>query len=520
MVQKKRVDEASAVTQRNLSKSKLISYRQCPRRLWLEIHRPELSQVDATQARFASGGQVGAVARHLYDPEGHGTIVEREATGVAAAVEHTRMLLNSPKPLFEAGLVGGGVLAFADVMLPEPDPSIGWRMIEVKSSTNVKDYHREDAAIQAYAAGAAGIPLSTVHIACIDNSWVYGGESDYRGLLYETDVTSEVRELEPDVRAWIADAQRVAGCDREPEMRIGPHCKNPFSCPFQEHCGADDPQPEYPSAWLPRVMKRELRQLIANGATDMRDVPDTLLNERQLRVKRHTLSGRTWLRRRAAAALLSGHERPACFMDFESVQFAVPIWKGTRPYQQMPFQFSVHRLSCSGSVEQRSFLDLSGSDPSQAFAEALITAVDGSGPVFVYNAAFERMCLRELGERVPSLAVHLDLINDRMVDLLPIVRESYYHPSQRGRWSLKAVLPAIAPDLDYASLDGVHDGSMAAAAYLEAVDLSTGADRKNEIERELLSYCERDTLALVRIHEFLTRSPPGISRRTPAAGVS
>jgi hypothetical protein len=508
------------MTQKNLSKSKLLSYRQCPRRLWLEIHRPELSELEGTEARFAAGGQVGAVARRLYDPEDVGTIVDRDAEGLAAAFERTRTLLNSPGPVFEAGLVGGGVLAFADVMLPDPGPSRGWRMIEVKASTYVKDYHCEDAAIQAYAAGAAGIPLSAVHVACIDNSWVYGGDGDYRGLLYETDVTSEVRELGPEVRGWVADAQRVASRDHEPAMRTGAHCEHPFSCPFQRHCGADESQPEYPSAWLPRVMKPELRQLIANGATDMRDVPDTLLNARQLRVKRHTLSGRPSLRRKSAAALLRGHTPPACFMDFESVQFAVPIWKGTRPYQQIPFQFSIHRLSRSRTLAQFSFLDLSGSDPSQVFAEALITAVEGSGPVFVYSAPFERMCLRELGERVPRLAPGLDAINDRIVDLLPIVRESYYHPSQQGTWGLKAVLPAIAPDLDYASLDGVQDGGMAAAAYLEATDSSTHADRKNGIERELLTYCERDTLALVRIYQFLTRSSLKSPRRAPGAGVS
>lgn len=491
---------------KTLSKSKLLAHRQCPRRLWLELHRPELREDSAgAEARFLAGEQVAAVARELYDPRGEGTLVDTRTLGVAQAVEATQALLSQGKPIFEAGFAADGALAFADVLLP--DEGGGWHMVEVKSSGSVKDYQRDDVAIQSLAARAAGVPLRTVRVAHIDTSWTYPGHGDYRGLLQEADLTDEVAGREPEVRAWVAGAHDVARRDSEPDVPTGPQCSDPFECPFTAHCAAGEPQPEYPSAWLPGVRKKDLKQALSDGALDMRDVPDALLNEPQRRVKQQTLSGEPWLARDEAAAALAEHALPAYFMDFETVMFAVPIWPGTRPYQQIPFQFSVHRLAETGSLEHRPFLDVSGQDPSRLFAEALLAAVETAGPVFVYNVAFERGRLRELAERFPDLGADLEALDARLVDLMPLVRRCYYHPSQQGSWSLKAVVPAVAPDLDYANLDGVQDGGMAAEAYIEAIDAETSAERRAEIERELSVYCRIDTEALVRIWALLSDVP-------------
>jgi hypothetical protein len=203
---------------------------------------------------------------------------------------------------------------------------------------------------------------------------------------------------------------------------------------------------------------------------------------------------------------LAPHGLPALFLDFESIQFAVPIWKGTRPYQQIPFQFSVHALAKDGALKHKNFLDLSGGDPSEHFAQALIAACDGDGPIFVYNAAFEMTRIRELAERFPDLAEPLAAINARVVDLLPIARQRYYHPSQQGSWSIKAVLPAVAPDLRYDALTGVQDGGAAMAAYTEAIRPSTTSERKAEIETQLITYCRLDTFAMVRLWKFFSGS--------------
>jgi len=189
-------------------------------------------------------------------------------------------------------------------------------------------------------------------------------------------------------------------------------------------------------------------------------------------------------------------------MDFETIRFAVPIWKGTRPYQQIPFQFSVHRLSPAAKVEHVSFLDLSGNDPSRSFAEALIAACGKRGPVFVYNAVFETARIKELAERFPRLKQPLLAISARAVDLLKVPEQNYYHPSQEGSWSIKKVLPAIAPDLSYDTLDGVQDGGMATDAYLEAISPLTVATRKQEISEQLLAYCKLDTTTMLRLWQF------------------
>ena len=184
------------------------------------------------------------------------------------------------------------------------------------------------------------------------------------------------------------------------------------------------------------------------------------------------------------------------------MSLAVPIWRGTRPYQQIPFQFSLHHLEKDGSLGHEAFLDLSGEDPSEALARELATHCGTEGPVYVYNAGFERRVIRELGDRFPALAGPLQAINDRLVDLLPIAKAHFYHPSQHGSWSLKAVLPAACPDLSYDSLDGVADGGMAVEAFREAIAPETTEEQRAELERELLAYCHLDTLAMVRLWEL------------------
>lgn len=485
-----------------LSKSKLLAFRQCPKRLWLEVHRPELRQDSrAVQASFDIGHQVGALARRLYDPAGKGVLVDAQAEGYDAAFARSMALLDSTGPVFEAGFRTDCALAFADVMLPQRKAGKRvWRMVEVKSSTDVKDYQRDDAAVQFFVARAAGVPLAGIALAHIDKTWVYPGAGDYQGLLVEHDVTDQVRQRSDEVRRWIDAARAVARRRTAPAGGTGRHCSEPYDCGFHAHCRSAEPQAEYPAGWLPDMRKREPKAIIeARPDCDMRDVPDDLLNETQQRVKAATLTACPYFDAEGAARALREHKLPAYFMDFETVNPAVPVWAGTRPYQQIPFQFSVHRMSRSGRIEHEAFIDLSGNDPSKAFARALIAACGERGPVFVYNAAFERARLRELAERFPRRAAALRALDDRVVDLLPVARQHYYHPSQQGSWSIKKVLPALCPDLDYAGLDGVQDGGMAMEAYREAVAPHTSASRKAEIERQLLAYCALDTQAMVRL---------------------
>lgn len=494
---------------RTISKSKLLACRQCPKRLWLEVYQPGLrSDSAATQAGFAVGHQIGDIARRLYDPKSKGVLVDPQTDGFDAAFALTQELLRSAQPIFEAGFRAEGALAFADVMLPvRKGGKLSWRMVEVKSSTSVKDYHRDDAAVQTLIARSSGVPLVGIALAHINRDWVYPGNEDYSGLLLENDLTDEAFDRGEEVRRWIAEAQQVIANQNEPSIATGEHCSNPYECGFLSYCQNQEPQAEQPINWLPGRLSSGLRAYIdTHNLTELRDVPDEFLNDKQQRVKEVTLSEKPFFDQHATAATLATHKLPACFLDFETIQFAVPIWKGTRPYQQIPFQFSLHRLLRTGKLEQQAFLDLSGADPSQAFAESLIAACGERGPIFVYNAGFEMARIRELSERFPSLARPLLALNERVVDLLPLARNHYYHPSQQGSWSIKAVLPALCPDLHYSDLDGVQDGGMAMNAFLEALAPQTSMTRKFEIEQQLLAYCALDTYAMVRLWSIFSGS--------------
>jgi hypothetical protein len=488
---------------RSLSKSKIIAFRQCPKRLWLTIHKPELCDDSASEMVYQIGHQVGEVARRIYDPEGNGVTIDLNVLDHGAALARSAELLAAGQsPIFEAGVTIDGALAYADVMLPDhTDGTLAWKMIEVKSSGSVKDYQRDDIAVQSFIATRMGIRLSSVSLAHIDSSFVYPGDGNYQGLLKENDLTEEALSRSDEVAAWIAGAQAVAALPDEPEVETGPHCNDPFTCGFCAYCNRDKVWPEYPLSSLPRFGISKQAQMEELGIEDLRDVPDEHLSALQSLVKKHTAAGTVFFDTVGAAADLAPYGFPAYFLDFETAMFAVPIWKGTRPYQQIPFQFSLHVLDESGLLEHAGFLDLTGGDPSEDFARSLIDLCGMEGPVFVYNAGFEKMVMANLATRFPDLAPSLNAVSSRVVDLLPIARTRYYHPGQHGSWSIKAVLPAVIPELSYDKLEGVQDGNMAVSAYQEAIAPTTTPERKQEIERQLVEYCKLDTFAMVRLWE-------------------
>lgn len=490
---------------RSLSKSKLLAFRQCPKRLWLEVHGRHLLEKATEDSTFTAGRPVGEVARELFDPDGLGRLVDVGALGIDGAIERTQDLLGSAQPVFEAGFGAEGVAAFADVLLPTTEAGrLRWRLVEVKSSASVKEYHRDDAAIQAYVVRESGVPLESVAVATVNTNFVYLGDGHYDGLLVEEDLTDETLDREGEVQAWIAEAEAILASRVEPSRLTGSHCSDPFECGFMGHCRSGEAPVEYPVSWLPRIATKKLKAFIAEEEIkELADVPDDLLGPVQQRVKQSTLKGEIFFDAAAAAEALARHEWPAFFLDFETISFAVPIWAGTRPYQPLAFQFSVHRVSADDELVHRDFLDLSGDDPREALAEALIEVCEEYGPVFVYSS-FEKSRIEELIEQFPEQAEALDELVGRLVDLRPIAEKCYYHPDQQGSWSIKKVLPAVT-GRSYEELEGIRDGGMAMEAYVEAVAAETTAERKTEIEAQLRAYCAFDTAAMVRIWEALSR---------------
>jgi len=477
-----------------------MAWRQCPKRLWLEIKRPELVVwAPSTQRRFAMGHEVGAVARDLLPG---GVLVEPPTLGQALSDTAYRLARPGDLTLFEATFSHGGVLIRADLLTRRDGRA---RMVEVKSATSVKPYHIADIAVQTWVARGASparrgdLVLDQVAIACIDRDFVYGGDGDYHGLLRETDVTAQVDKLVMQVPQWIDRcAATLAG--EAPEQDDLSRCTDPYSCPFIELCS--EGEPEFPVSLLPygQAVAAELHDA---GYDDLRLVPETwpfnALHERVWQATRSGLADFV----PAAADHLAALPWPRYYLDFETIQFAVPVWAGTRPWEQLPFQWSCHIERSPGELEHREFLDTSGEAPMRACADTLLAAVGEAGPVFVYSG-FERGVLAALAARFPDLAAPLAALSARLVDLLPVTRDTWYHPAMKGSWSIKEVLPTVAPELDYADLGEVHDGTAAQLAYAEAVHPETAADRADELAHGLLAYCAQDTLALVRLRRFLS----------------
>lgn len=489
-----------------LSKSRILAHRQCPKRLWLQAHQPELIETDdATEARLAAGTHVGDVARDLHLD---GLLIDCGDLGQCLA-DTAQALAASKRPLFEATFQFDGVLIRADLLLPDEG---GYRLAEVKSSSMVKDYHIDDAAVQAWVARKAGVPLTRIEIAHIDNSFVYPGGGDYRGLFTHTDVTERVSALESEVGSWVEAARTTLAGD-EPVTEPDEQCYNPFECPFLTHCQpvTESEEMGFPPEILPHG-KNLAAALRAEGYDDLRDVPaERLEKPKHQRVWRATVNHQAEIDP-AAGRLLASLPYPRYYLDFETIQFAVPIWAGTQPYAQIPFQWSCHVETAPGITLPQAFLADGQADPRRDFAESLLkvlTSTSGTngnafnehGPILVYNQGFERSRMKELATAFPDLAPALHAAIERVVDLLPITRDHYYHPDMRGSWSIKAVLPTVAPELFYDRMT-VADGAMAQEAFLETMHPETSMKRREQLRQALLDYCAMDTWAMVRLTQF------------------
>jgi hypothetical protein len=487
-----------------LSKSKLIAAWQCTKRLHLQKHFPELAEISAaTESLWSTGQQVGEVAKQLYGSPDAIEIGFDKRVGLLVA--RTRELIESgvDVPIFEATFQFENVLVRVDVLLPD---DTGWRAIEVKASTSVKDYHVLDCAIQYWVMRGAGIDVTSMSLAHIDNRFVYPGDKRYAGLLAEHDVSDQVSTLETTVLDLVAKA-REAVSGPMPLVTVGTQCSKPYDCEFSGHCWPHDT--EYPLAGL-GGSKAKLGQYAARGCRDIRDVgADDITAETQRRIQRITSAGEPEILE-GAGRTLAALPYPRYYLDFETIAPAVPFWPGARPYAPLPVQWSCHidDGASGGSAAEMShqeFLDLSGELPVRALALALVECLGDAGPVLMYTD-YEQKVIERLIDLYPDLAAPLARIIDRLVDLHPIVKQNYYHPRMLGSWSIKAVMPTINADMDYARLEGIHNGTAASDGFVEAIDPMTSRERRAELEVQLRRYCRFDTESMVEIVRFFSAS--------------
>ncbi|MDH3429750.1 MAG: DUF2779 domain-containing protein [Gammaproteobacteria bacterium] len=489
-----------------LSKSRLISAWQCPKKLHLEKHHPEWGVITPQmESMFAGGHQVGAVARQLY---GSPDAVE-VAFDFRTMIAETRGLIDAGAnfPIFEATFRHEGVLVRVDVLMPEREVGgNSWRVIEVKASTSVKDYHVLDCAIQDWVLRHSGINVTGISLAHVNNQFVYRGNGDYHGLLIEHDLTEKARTLEPRVVELVEKA-RDAVTGPMPDTQVGAQCNKPYDCQFQTHCWPTETR--YPISGL-GGSKAKLGEYVALGARDILDVDEhSITAATQQRIYRVTCKGEPEILD-AARQTLEALRYPRYYLDFETIGPGVPIWPDTRPYATIPVQWSCHIEDENQELRHEEFLDLSGQPPMRALAEKLIGCLGDSGPVLMYTT-YEQKVIEGLRDMFPDLAESLEKIISRLWDLHPVIKLNYYHPDMLGSWSIKAVLPTINPQMDYSKLEGIAEGTAASDAFIEAINPETDMVRKLELEEQLLRYCRFDTEAMVEIVRFFTRPEHGLS---------
>jgi hypothetical protein len=477
----------------HLTKSAILAGLQCDKRLYLSVNHPELAQTRHSPLA-QSGIEVGELARTAFSD---GVLVERFRPDAEPFAQARALLEESQvNAIFEAGFRYKHTEVFVDILERDGD---GWNLIEVKSSNSIKDSYIDDVTVQYLILAGAGVATNRVELMILNKDFVYHTDQGYDGLFIREDVTDRVL-AHSHLLADKIERLRHNMAATEPERHVDGHCNKPYPCEFMSYCQQQDG--DYPVSALPNAAKT-IRMLYANGIYDIRDIPAGMLNtEIHIRVHRATLNGRAELDEEAAR-VLKRLDYPRYYVDFEAINLAIPRWDNTHPNQQHPFQWSCHIQYPDGTLAHQDFLDVSGLDPRRRFAESLIAVCGHSGPIIVYNQTFEKGIISSLASVFNDLSDALLSLNQRIFDLLPVLRKYYYHPDMKGSWSIKKVLPCLAPDLQYADLGTVQDGLMAQSAYLDITASRCNVEQKETVCADLREYCKLDTYAMVAIVDML-----------------
>jgi hypothetical protein len=474
-----------------LSKSTYVQGLQCEKLLWFRYNaRDQLQPPGAqTQAVFDQGHEVGGWAKRLF-PDGL-----EVAPGTAdfdVVCGETQRLLPLRRPLFEAGFRAASGYARADILNPVDD---AWDLIEVKSSSGVKDVHLEDIAFQAHVCAAAGLTIRRCHLLHINSQYARQGEVDPRKLFTQVDVTPQVSSLQAGIEVRISAFSRVIGAAEPPAVRIGLHCRTPYVCPMTHVCWRF--LPEHNVTTLYRGGKKAFK-FLEQEITEIIRIPESAALGRSQQIqKAAVLSNEIQADPGEIRLFLNRMEYPIHYLDFETMAAAVPVFDGLRPFEQIPFQFSLHIVRRPGAEpEHHSFLAEGRDDPRPEFMDALAGAIGPSGSIVAYNASFERGVLAGCARALPRHSTWEQSLRPRIVDLLdPFRRFHCYHPAQHGSASIKAVLPALT-GRNYDSL-AIGEGGTASLEFFRATFTEVSAAERARVRKNLEEYCHLDTMAMV-----------------------
>ncbi len=483
-----------------LSKSTFIKGMQCNKALYLYKYNRELMDdlSAAQEAIFAQGTSVGELACELF-PGGVDCTPDSYFEFQEAVIRTTEEIEKGTEIIYEAAFQYNGVLAALDILVKHED---GWRAYEVKSSTGVSDTYELDAAIQYYCITNSGIELKDISIVHINNQYVKDGPIDIHELFTIESVLERVQNHLAKIPNQVSHLKNILKQEEEPVIDIGPHCSSPYQCDFAGHCWKH--VPEYSAFNIARLRADKKFDLYEKNAINFHDIPDDYpLNENQWMQVNSELNNETFIDEEQVRKFVSELNYPLYHLDFETFTTAVPIFDGSRPYQQLVFQYSLHIEHEDGTIEHKEYLaEANGVDPRIKFIDQIIEDCSGTGDVLVYNIGFERGKLFDLIEAFPDCKIPILKIIDRLKDLMIPFRERwYYTPEMQGSYSIKKVLPALVPELSYKDLN-IQEGGTASNTFGQMVQGTFDGDIE-QTRKDLLAYCELDTLAMVKILEKL-----------------
>lgn len=480
-----------------LTKSKYCKGLQCAKMLWLDEHHPELGEVAFNQSVLDNGTKVGELARSYF---GKCELVNFDANKTVM-VEKTRTLMEDADNIAEASFFVDSLFCAVDILHRNGD---GWDIVEVKSSTEIADVYLDDVAFQYYVLRMCGVQVKDVYILHIDNTYVRGEQLELDGLFVLENCTDfaikKFNEIKNDNRL---DLMKQYMCMAvEPEKDIDLCCDKPYPCSYKKYCSKHIP--EYSVFNLARMKAEKKYELYHSGIITYQDLlnnPEKINANQKRQVESVVYNKNDEYNIEEIKSFLATLTYPIYHLDFETFQQAVPEFVGCRPYEQIPFQYSLHIECEDGRIEHLEFLAKEGEDPRRALAEQLIKDIPMGVCSAAYNMSFEKTVLKHLAEEFPDLSKHLMDIHDNMHDLMvPFQKQYYYSKAMQGSYSIKKVLPALwpgDPELNYHNLEGVHNGAEASASFADMVNHTP--EEIVTMRENLLKYCGLDTYAMVKV---------------------
>ena len=488
-----------------LSKSKFILGQQCHKSLWLSTKgfEPTNPMDESSKDRLRAGDQVGDVAKELFP---YGREIEYLGSDFQKMCDLTSNAIDAGETtIYEASFIEKGVFIRVDIM---NKTSKGWDVYEVKSSSNLREYHKEDASLQWYVLQAVeDLKLNDAYVVTLNNTYQKDGDINPAALFTKHLLTDYVESNLHEIEKQLEDIKLVSISNNEPEVSIGAQCKKPHSCDYLDRCWPKSTKENNSVFNLYKLNLDKKLDLYNQGITSFEQIkPDTKLSlTHQNQIKANEIK-EPIINQTKIQDFINSVEYPISYFDFETFTDAVPLFDGQRPHMQMPFQYSLHiqkdvKSNIDSDKDHFEFIASIKEDPRRAIAESMLQNIPKSGSIMAYNQSFEKNCIKSLADHCPDISEDLLALNDRFIDLIdPFRSGGYYHHEFKGSFSIKKVLPAVCPNdkkLDYKNLD-INNGLMASSTYKKMRSLSK--DQRISMRKKLFAYCWLDTYAMYAIY--------------------